>query len=133
MIAEHGGLADRVFLVEATVLSTTFPEYEGAVFPACFIFNEDGTVIDTEWPGEGAAPIPGVWIQHTDDFPITRFTSYFRWPALNWTLIQDGIATWAGYSRQRERVETYGMVFTDTNELAFYIRARGHGVETCPL
>lgn len=125
-------LAGRVFLSEVEILSSPFfPEYEGAVFPTCFTFQEDGTWIDKEWPGEGAEPIPGVWIEHTG-FPHVSFTATAREPSLGWTLVEYGTA---GPSQGREKLNmrNYAMVFGPENELIFYIEGEGHAVEACPL
>ena len=129
---DPGDLAGQVFLVEVTILSSPFfPEYEGAVFPSCFTFEEDGTWIDLEWPGEGAEPIPGVWVQHTG-FPHVTFTATSNDPSLGWTLIEYGVA---GPSRGpgMMKMKNYAMVFTADNELVFYIKGTGHAVDACPL
>jgi hypothetical protein len=129
---DRGSLAGQVFYIEATIVSSPiFTEYEGAVFPSCFTFEEDGTWIDLEWPGEGLPPIPGVWIAHTE-FPFVQFTSFARYPAAGWTLVEYGLVAPGGQQNQ-QRMNTYGMVFTETNELVFYVTTKGHAVETCPL
>ena len=129
---DRGSLAGKVFLVEATILSSPFfPEYEGAVFPSCFTFEEDGTWIDLEWPGEGMEPIPGVWIQHSE-FPYINFTAFATWPAMGWKLVEYGLAS-RGERTGKGQMTTYGMVFSETDELVFYITTEGHAVESCPL
>ncbi len=128
-----GNLAGRVFLVEVTILSSpVFPDYEGAVFPSCFTFEEDGTWIDLEWPGEGADPIPGVWVQHTG-FPHVTFTATSNAP-WGWTLIEYGIAGPAKGPGMM-KMKNYAMVFDayNDNELVFYIESKGHAVDACPL
>jgi hypothetical protein len=127
-----GALAGRIFLVEVEILSSPFfPEYEGAIFPTCFTFQEDGTWIDLEWPGEGAEPIPGVWIEHTG-FPHVSFTATAKEPSLGWTLVEYGVAG-PSQGRGNLKMSTYAMVFGEANELFFYIQGKGHAVETCPL
>ncbi len=131
--SDASGLAGKIFYVEATILSSPiFPEYEGAILQSCFTFQEDGSWIDLEWPGEGAEPIPGVWFEH-DNFPFVNFTAIARWPAAGWTLVENGIATWGHPRRGAARISTYAMVVAEDNSLIFYLRARGHEVETCPL
>lgn len=129
---EGGSLEGKIFLIEATIVSSPiFPEFEGAVFPSCFTFEEDGTWIDLEWPGEGLEPIPGVWIQHTE-FPFVHFTAVARYPAAGWTLVEYGVAS-PGERRKKQRMTTYGTVFTETNELVFYVQTKGRAVDACPL
>lgn len=129
---DRGSLAGEIYYIEATIVSSPiFPEYQGAVFPTCFTFEEDGTWIDLEWPGEGMSPIPGVWIQHTE-FPFVNFTAFARYPAAGWTLVEYGLVA-PGGKGNAQRMNTYGMVFTETNELVFYVTTEGHAVETCPL
>lgn len=129
---DRGSLAGEVFLVEATIVSSPlFPEFEGATFPSCLFFEENGSWIDLEWPGEGLEPIPGVWTQHSE-VPFIRYTGLARWPAVGWDLVQYGLAS-RGVGEGKAQLTTYGMVFSNTNELIFYITGRGHGVNTCPL
>ncbi len=126
------GLSGRVFLVEATIVSSPpFPEYEGFSFPSCFIFEEDGTWIDLEFPGEGAEPIPGVWIQHTE-VPHVNFTATAVDPSIGWSLIEYGVAN-PGRGLGNQSIETYGMVFSAAQELIFYVRSEGRAVDSCPL
>jgi hypothetical protein len=125
-------LAGKVFYVEAAVLSSPFfPEYEGAVIPSCVIFNEDGSFVDLEWPGEGADPVPGVWIQHTQ-FPALSFTARSRWSAAGWTLVQNGIVSLGGWWHP-QRFSAYSMVFDDDDTVIFYFRGKGYEVDSCPL
>jgi hypothetical protein len=129
---DQRSLAGKVFLVEATIVSSPiFPEYEGAVFPNCYTFEEDGTWIDLEWPGEGLDPIPGVWFQHAE-LPFVRFTTFARWPAAGWDLVVNGVAT-PGERRNDGQMTAYALVFTNTNDLVFYVTAKGQAVENCPL
>lgn len=126
------GLSGRTYLVEATILSSpVYPEYEGAVFPSCFIFEEDGTWIDLEFPGEGQDPAQGVWIQHTE-LPHISFTATAVEPAFGWTLIEYGVAN-PGRGMGNQRMQTYAMVFGDDRELVFYVKSEGHEVDACPL
>lgn len=125
-------LAGKVFYVEATVLSSPFfPEYEGAVIQSCLTFNEDGSFVDLEWPGEGAEPVPGVWVQHTQ-FPAISFTSNSRWGDAGWTLVQNGVVSLGGWWYP-QRFSAYAMVFDDDNTVIFYFRDKGYAVDSCPL
>lgn len=126
------GLSGRVFLAEVTIQSSPFfPEFEGAVFPTCYFFEEDGTWIDLEWPGEGAPPVPGVWVQHTE-LPHVSFTATAPWPAVGWTLILNGSANPAR-GQGNQKYQSYAMVFGVEQELIFYITSEGHAVDSCPL
>jgi len=129
---DRGSLAGKVFYVEALVVSSPlFPEYEGVTIPSCFTFEEDGSWIDLEWPGEGLEPIPGVWVQHSE-FPFIQFTAFGTWPAAGWTLVEYGFAS-LGERREKGRMTTFAMVFSEGNELVFYLTTKGHEVESCPL
>jgi hypothetical protein len=128
----RGSLAGKVFYIEALIVSSpSFPEYEGATILSCFTFEEDGSFIDLEWPGEGLEPIPGVWVQHTE-FPFIQFTAFGRWPAAGWTLVEHGFAS-LGEQRGKGQMTTYATVLSETNEIVFYLTTKGHAVETCPL
>lgn len=130
--SDRGSLAGKVFLVEATILSSPFfPEYEGAIFPSCFTFEADGTWIDFEWPGEGLDPIPGKWIQHSE-VPFVRFSAFATWPATGWKLVENGLAS-RGESEGKGQLTAFGMVFSETDELVFYVTTVGHAVDSCPL
>lgn len=129
---DRASLAGKIFYVDATILSSpSFPEYEGFVIQSCFWFEEDGTWIDLEWPGEGLEPIPGVWIQHTES-PFINFTAFARWPDLGWTLVEDGVVS-LGEKAKKGRLRTNATVFSETNEVVFYLSVEGHDVESCPL
>lgn len=126
------GLSGRVFLAEITIVaSSILPELEGYMFPTCFFFNADGSFVDTEWPGQGQDPIPGVWVQHTD-LPKVRFTATADFPALGWNLIEYGIAQPAR-GTGNQKLTTYATIFSAEDDLLIYAQGEGHAVESCPL
>ena len=124
------GLAGRVFAVEAEVVFSRNPAMPvGLVFDNCYFFNEDGSWDDPLFP-DPAAPIQGVWVQHTE-LPKAVYTATIDDAAPGLLLIQNGTVN-PTRGKGNQRLAAYTTAFVD-GELMIEIVSTGKAVETCPF
>ena len=123
------GLAGKVFAIEAEVLfSPSFPA--GTVLNNCYTFNEDGTWDDPYFP-DPYAPLPGVWVQHTDGPRISYTAVIADWAPDLW-LVQNGSVK-SGRGASAQRLQAHSMVFVDGETLIAELVSYGREVEECPF
>ena len=102
-------------------------------FDNCYTFVDDGTWIDPEFPGNGAPPVTGKWIQHTGGW-VTRYTGFAEVsdlfaPGVDLQLVQNGTVT-PSWRRGKLRLRAYSTVLIGTDVFAV-VKSTGHSVDSC--